>query len=123
MVIELRDTSIADSTVFCPVGSDHATRVTQAKHIALSLALPLVVIRDLFDGTMVFARVLGQEPRVLLVGHQQTHPHDQVHHQEGVVSLGQDLPGHGDALQDNQSGVKITYINNQSEVLRHKKGK
>lgn len=48
----------------------------------------------------VFLRVLGQESRVPLVGHQQADPHDDVDGDEGVVGLGQGGPRDGHAAEE-----------------------
>ena len=48
----------------------------------------------------VFLRVLRQESRIPLVRHQQTDPHDDVDHDEGVVGVGQDAPRDGHAPEE-----------------------
>ena len=62
------------------------------------MTLPLIIVGDLLDAAMVVVRVPRQEAGVLLVGHQQTEPHDQVDHDEDVVRVGQQVPCDWDAL-------------------------
>ena len=48
---------------------------------------------------VVLIGVLGQEARVLLACHEEADPHDDVHGQEGVVSLRQSVPRDRNALK------------------------
>ena len=63
------------------------------------MTLPLIVVCDLLDAPMVVVRVPRQEAWVLLVGHEQADPHHQVHHNEDVVGVGEQVPGDRDALE------------------------
>ena len=63
------------------------------------MTLPLIIVGDLLDAAMVVVGVPRQEAGVLLVGHQQTEPHDQVDHDEDVVGVGEQVPGDRDALE------------------------
>ena len=71
------------------------------------VTLPLIVVCNLFDASMVVVRVPRKEAGVLLVRHEQADPHHQVHSYEGVVGPPQDVPGHRHALQPqlSQSGM------------------
>ena len=53
------------------------------------MALPLIVVCNLLDASMVVVRVPRQEAWVLLVRHEQADPHHQVHHDEDVVGVGE----------------------------------
>ena len=64
-----------------------------------SVTLPLIVVCDLLDAAMVVVRVPRQEAWVLLVRHEQADPHHQVHHDEDVVGVGEQVPGDRDALE------------------------
>ena len=63
------------------------------------MTLPLIIVGDLLDAAMVVVRVPRQEAWILLVRHQQTYPHHQVHHDEDVVGVGEQVPGDRDALE------------------------
>ena len=67
------------------------------------MALPLIVVCNLFDASMVVVRVPRQEAGVLLVRHEQADPHHQVHHDEDVVGVGEKVPGDRDALERKES--------------------
>ena len=58
---------------------------------------------------MVLLRVLGEESRVLLVRHEQADPHGDVHHDEGVVRLREEVPRHGNALEGEI--IQLIYVN------------
>ena len=62
------------------------------------MALPLIIVCNLFDASMVVVGVPCQEARVLLVSHEQADPHHQVDHDEDVVGVGEQVPGDRDAL-------------------------
>ena len=68
-----------------------------------SVTLPLIVVRNLFDASMVVVRVPRQEAWVLLVCHEQADPHHQVHHDEDVVGVGEQVPGNRDTLERKES--------------------
>ena len=63
------------------------------------MALPLIIVCNLFDASMVVVSVPRQEARVLLVSHEQADPHHQVDHDEDVVGVGEQVPGDRDALE------------------------
>ena len=77
------------------------------------MTFPFIIVRDLFDAPVVVVGVPGQEPGVLLVGHQQAggegqggglgggqpDPHDDVDEDEDVVGLGKEVPCHRDTLR------------------------
>ena len=52
MVVELRDAAVADPAVLGPERPHHAACVAQTEDVGVALALPLVVVRDLLDGSM-----------------------------------------------------------------------
>ena len=52
------------------------------------VTLPLIVVCNLLDASMVIICIPRQEAWILLVRHQQTYPHHQVHHDEDVVGVG-----------------------------------
>ena len=70
------------------------------------MTLPLIIVGDLLDAAMVVVGVPRQEAGVLLVGHQQAEPHDQVDHDEDVVRVGQQVPRDWDALGRKVRGFK-----------------
>ena len=75
------------------------------------MTLPLIIVGDLLDAAMVVVGVPRQEAGVLLVGHQQAEPHDQVDHDEDVVRVGQQVPCDWDALggkKDSKEGNRGT---------------
>ena len=63
------------------------------------MVLPLIIVSNLFDGSVIVVSVLGQEAGILLVRHQQTDPHDQVDDDEDVVQSRQQVPGNRNTLQ------------------------
>ena len=71
------------------------------------VTLPLIVVCNLFDASMVVVRVPRQEARVLLVRHEQADPHHQVDHNEDVVGVGQKVPGDRDALERKESSERF----------------
>ncbi len=50
MVIELRDAPVTYPAVFRPQRPDDAAGVAEAEHVAVAVALPLVVVRYLLYG-------------------------------------------------------------------------
>ena len=99
MMIKLCHASVTYAAMLGPQGSHHPAGMAQAQYVRPAIRLPLVVVGDLFDGAVVVVGVLGQESRILLIGHQQADPHDYVHDNEGVMCLGQRLPGDGNTAQ------------------------
>ena len=71
------------------------------------MALPLIVVCNLLDASMVVVRVPRQEAWVLLVRNEQADPHHQVHHDEDVVGVGQQVPGDWDALERKESSERF----------------
>ena len=61
--------------------------MAKPQNIRPSGGFPLVIVGDLLDGSVIVIGVLGQETRILLIGDEQTHPHDKVHDDESVVGL------------------------------------
>ena len=63
------------------------------------MVLPLIIVSNLFDGSVIVVSVLGQEAGILLVRHQQTDPHDQVDNDEDIVQSWQQVPCNRNTLQ------------------------
>merc|ERR1719471_511281 len=97
MMIKLSNTPVTDPAVFSSERSDSSAGVTQSEniqsHLSLSsVVLPLIVVSNLFDGSVIVVSVLGQEAGILLVCNQETDPHDQVDDDEDVVQSRQQVP-------------------------------
>ena len=71
------------------------------------MALPLIIVCNLFDASMVVVGVPRQEARVLLVSHEQADPHHQVYHDEDVVGVGQKVPGDWNTLERKESSERF----------------
>ena len=48
-MVELGDAAVADPAVLCAQRADDAARVAEPQDVAVTLALPLVVVGDLLD--------------------------------------------------------------------------
>ncbi len=110
MMVKLSHTPVANSAVLSPERPHHPARVAESQDVGATIALPLVVICNLLDRPVIFVSIFGQKPRVLLVGHQKTDPHDNVHNDEGVMGLWQAVPGDWDAPQ------KVHWIGPQKDA-------
>ena len=71
------------------------------------VTLPLIVVCNLFDASMVVVRVPRKEAGILLVRHEQADPHHQVHHDEDVVGVGEKVPGDRDALERKEGSERF----------------
>jgi hypothetical protein len=84
MMIEVFNTSVANSAVFGPQRTYAVTSVAQTGKHQVTF-LPLVKVWDLFDGSIVTIRVKCHITWISTIGHNPTEPHQQIPIDEAVV--------------------------------------
>lgn len=92
VVVEIRHASVAHSTVFGAQWSQAAATVTQARQLDVSF-LPLVVVRNLLNRSVVGVRVLVNVAGIPAISNDPAKPHDNVAVEEGQMSAAQNIPG------------------------------
>lgn len=92
-MIEVGHTSVADPAVFGPERTKATTGVAESLE-ELATFVPLGEERDLLDGAVVVVGVGLDVARVLSVGGEPTHPHNDVPVDETVVRTSEDVPSY-----------------------------